>query len=195
MICIFCVIDAISSVEAEVSSSDAACSEAPCASDRLDPDTWPAAVATFSALRAMRPARSCRPILIWRTIQKMKHPTAIADIAITTIRLRRRDDLARRGFGSGRQFAVLFIYERRRLLGDALQPGLQFLIENHQRRIQLLVGHCLPQLLLRLPHQRCLLFHSLQQRVTAPIRGELPQFGERALQSVLRRPELLLICV
>ena len=39
------VIDAISSIDAEVSSSDAACSVAPCDSDCAEVDTWPAAEA------------------------------------------------------------------------------------------------------------------------------------------------------
>ena len=44
------VIDAISSIEADVSSSEAACSEHPCASVSLDEQTWLAAMATCRAL-------------------------------------------------------------------------------------------------------------------------------------------------
>src|SRR5579871_132506 len=44
----FCAIEWISSLEAEVSSMDAACSDEPCARDWLDDATWAAAAANWS---------------------------------------------------------------------------------------------------------------------------------------------------
>jgi hypothetical protein len=48
-------IELISSTEAEVSSSEAACSEAPCASAWLEEETCPAALLVYSPPQTVRP--------------------------------------------------------------------------------------------------------------------------------------------
>src|SRR5207248_4070176 len=66
-------IELISSLDAEVSSSDAACSEDPCASDWLEEETCEAALATCSA-PSESSATACRKLLLicWTTT----NPTA-----------------------------------------------------------------------------------------------------------------------
>src|SRR4051794_18994949 len=68
----------ISSVEAEVCSSEAACSEAPSASDWLAPETIDAAPETLSAPCDIRKARSLSDRLALRTVHKTTAPTASA---------------------------------------------------------------------------------------------------------------------
>src|SRR6266849_4171177 len=64
------VMEDISSLEAEVSSREAACSEAPCARDWLDPETLPAALDTCSAPSPSSVTACIRTLLIPRTMQK-----------------------------------------------------------------------------------------------------------------------------
>ena len=66
----------ISSLEAEVSSSEAACSEEPCASTWADEAICDAALATCSALPPTSEARRRRAPLTWRTTASTSPPTA-----------------------------------------------------------------------------------------------------------------------
>src|SRR5690242_1053077 len=67
--------EVISSVDADVSSSEAACWEAPAASDWLEPETSDAAAETLSALSLIRAARSLSEAPARRTIQSTPAPT------------------------------------------------------------------------------------------------------------------------
>ena len=82
--------EAISSVEAEVSCSEAACWDAPADRDWLEPDTRDAAPETLSALSLMREARSLSAVPAWRTSQRTPAPTprAISKSAIVNTLLR-----------------------------------------------------------------------------------------------------------
>src|ERR1035441_10930883 len=70
--------EAISSVDAEVSSSEAACWDAPAASDWLEDDTMDAPPETLSALSLMRAARFLSASPTRRTIHKTPAPTPSA---------------------------------------------------------------------------------------------------------------------
>src|ERR1022692_925653 len=82
--------EAISSVDAEVSSSEAACWDAPAASDWLEDDTMEAPPETLSALSLMRAARSFSATPTRRTIHRTPAPTpsASSKSAIVTVVLR-----------------------------------------------------------------------------------------------------------
>src|SRR3954453_4450073 len=66
--------EAISSADADVSSSEAACWEAPGASDWLEHETIDAAAETLSALSLIRPDRSLRAAPARRTIHSTPGP-------------------------------------------------------------------------------------------------------------------------
>lgn len=75
----------ISSLDAEVSSREAACSEAPCASDWLDDDTCEAALAVCSA-PSLSSVTVCRKApLIWRTMKTTPTATTSDRAIISTV--------------------------------------------------------------------------------------------------------------
>ncbi len=81
---LFLVMEAISSMDEEVSSMDAACSEAPSAMDWLADDTWPEADATWSAPSLMSWAIRVMVRLIPREIRSPS-PMASAAPRVTAI--------------------------------------------------------------------------------------------------------------
>src|SRR6266568_7078873 len=70
------VMEDISSLEAEVSSREAACSEAPWAKDWLDPETWPEALETCSAPSASSLEALRKVWLVCRTTNRIPIPIA-----------------------------------------------------------------------------------------------------------------------
>jgi len=80
----------ISSLEAKVSSSEAACSLAPCASDWLTDETWPAALATWAALPAISATNRPRGSFALRNTIRTTPPTAMAS-AMNTSAIQRLD--------------------------------------------------------------------------------------------------------
>ena len=73
------VMEDISSLEAEVSSRDAACSEAPWAKDWLAPETSPEALETCSAPSASSVTACVRTLLMPRTMKKASSPPAATE--------------------------------------------------------------------------------------------------------------------
>ena len=80
----------ISSLEAKVSSSEAACSLAPCASDWLTDETWPAALATWAVLPAISATNHPRGSFALRNTIRTTPPTAMAS-AMNTSAIQRLD--------------------------------------------------------------------------------------------------------
>ena len=93
----------ISSLDAEVSSSDAACSEDPCASDWLEEETCEAALATCSAPSASSVTACRRLPLIWRITKKTAAPAAIQRPIRTKAIQRARDEVSSLSSAGGRQ--------------------------------------------------------------------------------------------
>src|SRR5579885_1326917 len=81
----------ISSVEAEVSSSDAACSEAPCARDWLEEETCEAALAVCSAVCESSPTTRRRLAVICRLTNQTANATSIEANTATPVNQRLRD--------------------------------------------------------------------------------------------------------
>lgn len=96
----------ISSVEAEVSSSDAACSDDPCASDWLEEETCKAALATCSAPSPNSPAKRRSALLTARTAQAATPPTARHTVSRTKATQRLWEDVAAPSFSASARWSL-----------------------------------------------------------------------------------------